>query len=323
MSTGKRTDVASGRKLEKTWVVCLLALICCALWGSAFPCIKAGYQLFGIASEDTASVILFAGVRFFLAGILTILIGSIQQRRLLRVGVSSLHKVLILALFQTVLQYIRFYLSLAHTSAVNASILDGTVWFFAILVSALIFRSERFTGRKALGCLLGFAGIVLVSINGTTFQLSFGGGDVLMLLAAFSSSFSHAFLRVFTQSEDPVTLSGHQFLIGGLVMVILGFLFGGRLHPVSPAAFVLLIYMALISAVAYTLWGILLKYNPVSRVCVFGFMTPVFGVLLSALFVGEHGSIGVFTLLALLLVSAGIVVIQMQSRQKNKSGIQE
>jgi drug/metabolite transporter (DMT)-like permease len=42
----------------------------------------------------------------------------------------------------------------------------------------------------------------------------------------------------------------------------------------------MLLYLALVSAVAYSLWGILLKYNPISRVAVFGFMTPVFGVIL-------------------------------------------
>lgn len=51
--------------------------------------------------------------------------------------------------------------------------------------------------------------------------------------------------------------------------------------------FGLLFYMACISAVAYTLWGILLKYNPISRVAVFGFMNPVFGVILSAMVLGE------------------------------------
>ena len=31
--------------LKKTWVVCLLAMVCCFLWGSAFPCIKTGYRI--------------------------------------------------------------------------------------------------------------------------------------------------------------------------------------------------------------------------------------------------------------------------------------
>ena len=59
--------------MRKTWVVCLLAMICCLLWGSAFPCIKVGYKLFQVDSTDTAAQILFAGCRFTLAGVLVIL----------------------------------------------------------------------------------------------------------------------------------------------------------------------------------------------------------------------------------------------------------
>ena len=40
----------------------------CLLWGSAFPCIKIGYGLFGIASTDVASIIAFAGARFLISG---------------------------------------------------------------------------------------------------------------------------------------------------------------------------------------------------------------------------------------------------------------
>lgn len=63
--------------LENKIVVFLLAIMCCLLWGSAFPSIKIGYNLFGIDSTDIMSQILFAGIRFFLAGIFTIIFGSI------------------------------------------------------------------------------------------------------------------------------------------------------------------------------------------------------------------------------------------------------
>ena len=76
------------------------------------------------------------------------------------------------------------------------------------------------------------------------------------------------------------------------------------------ASIALLIYMAMISAVAYTLWGILLKYNPVGKVAVFGFTNPIFGVILSAVFLGEKNqAFGVQGLVALVLVSVGIFMV--------------
>ena len=65
-------------KLSRLWVVFLLAMLSCFLWGSATPAIKIGYETFGIASSDTVSIILFAGIRFFLAGILVIIVQSVM-----------------------------------------------------------------------------------------------------------------------------------------------------------------------------------------------------------------------------------------------------
>ena len=65
--------------LQKTPIAALLALFCSALWGSAFPCVKIGYDLFGIDKASTPSIILFAGVRFFIAGIMVIIIGMSSQ----------------------------------------------------------------------------------------------------------------------------------------------------------------------------------------------------------------------------------------------------
>ena len=64
--------------------VAALAVFCCALWGSATPVIKIGYRLFAIRGGALGDLFLFAGVRFALSGELTILIGSLGQRRFLR-----------------------------------------------------------------------------------------------------------------------------------------------------------------------------------------------------------------------------------------------
>ncbi len=71
-----------------------------------------------------------------------------------------------------------------------------------------------------------------------------------------------------------------------------------------------------VDAMAYALWGILLKYNPVSKVAIYGFTNPVIGVLLSALLLGEGGqAFSVKNLLALLCVCIGIIVVNLWKRQ--------
>ena len=297
--------------LQRNWVVALLALVCCLLWGSAFPCVKIGYNLFSIASDDTASQILFAGLRFTLAGILTIAIGSALSKKILVPAKTSWGMVSKLCLFQTVLQYLLFYIALAHTSGVKGSIIEASNVFLAILISSLIFHYEKLGKWKILGCLLGFAGVVLINLNGTGLDASMSFlGEGFMLLSTLSYAISSVLLKRYGQKENPVTLSGYQFFLGGIIMAAAALAMGGRLHGFTVKSTALLVYMAMISAVAYSIWGILLKHNPVGKVAVFGFMNPVFGVVLSALLLHEQNQ--AFTiqgLISLILVCMGIFLV--------------
>ena len=305
-------------RMQSTVVVWLGALICCALWGSAFPCIKIGYQMFEIPQDAVATQILFAGLRFTLAGILVILIGSVLSGNLLKINRQNAPKILKLSLLQTVLQYLFFYIGLANTTGVKASIIEGVNVFIAIFVASLIFRQEKLTMGKLAGCLIGFAGVVLVNLNGNGLDMSFHlNGEGFIFLSTVAYAFSSVYLKRYSKTENPVLLSGWQFVAGGLVMTIMGLLMGGKITKVTAAGIAMLFYLACISAVAYSLWGILLKYNPVSRVAVFGFMNPVFGVILSAFLLGEREQAsGIKSIMALILVSIGIYITAKVKEEK-------
>lgn len=303
-------------------VVMFLAGVCCFLWGSATPAIKTGYRLFQIDSTDTSSILLFAGTRFFLAGILVIAWHSLTSRKWILPPRESALAIVELALSQTILQYVFFYVGLSHATGVHGAIITGTNVFFSILFASLVFRYETLNGRKLAGCLLGFAGIVIVNLSGSgsegLFDVSFLG-EGFVLLAQIFYAISSALVKKYSRQFDVVTLSGYQFMIGGLALMVIGVASGGTLAGATgPSAYVLLLYMGFLSAVAYTLWGVLLKYNPVSRVTIFGFMNPMFGVLLSAVFLGESGQALTWnTLAALILVSLGIYVVNGgKSQQK-------
>lgn len=303
------------KTLQKGWVVCLLAMICCFLWGSAFPCIKIGYDYFSIASNDTASQILFAGSRFILAGILTVAIGSILSHKLLVPAKKSWGMVFNLSMAQTVIQYLLFYIGLANTTGVKSSIIEASNVFFAILGSSLLFHYEKLGKTKILGCLLGFAGVVLINLNGTGLDASMSFlGEGCILLSTLSYALSSILIKKYSQKENPVTLSGYQFALGGLIMAIAGFALGGRLRGFTFRSTMLLVYMAIISAVAYSIWGILLKYNPVGKVAVYGFTNPIFGVILSAILLKEQNQ--AFTiqgLISLILVCIGIYMVNKET----------
>ncbi len=293
--------------LQKTWVVAALALLCCVLWGSATPCIKIGYSLFGIEG-DTAGQILFAGIRFILAGILTVVIGSVIAKKPLIPQKGSLKYVLALSMVQTVIQYVFFYIGHAYAKGVSAAIVNGSNVFIAILVAVFVFKTEKMTLKKLIGCVMGFAGVITVSLSGGAVGFSLMG-EGFILVAALSYAFSTVMLKLFSKYENPVTLSGWQFFVGGIIMTAAALLFGGRVTVNSPVSVGLLFYMACISAVAYSVWGLLMKYNEVSKVSVFGPFNPISGTVLSAIFLKEADALGPQVIIALCLVSAGILIV--------------
>lgn len=144
--------------LTRPWVVGLAASFCCLLWGSAFPAVKIGYQLLGIGGEDSAAQIVYAGLRFFIAGILIVLFKCGKERRLVLPGKHAWPLIIKLGLVQTAVQYFFFYIGMAHTSGVKGSVITASNVFWAILISALIFRFERLGAKKLLGCPVRLSG---------------------------------------------------------------------------------------------------------------------------------------------------------------------
>ena len=304
--------------LTRPAVVTLLACLCCLLWGSAVPFINLGYRLFSIPEGETASQILFAGCRFTLAGLLAVLIASVPRRRFVLPQPGNWGRVARLSLVQTIAQYVFFYIGVAHTTSVKGSIIQGLNAFVTILIACYVFRSERMSARKWLGGLIGLAGIVLVNMDGTRIDPSVSlFGEGFLVISMVAAAFSSGLIKRYSQHEEPVCLSGWQFVLGGLTMIAVGLLLGGQLHPQRMLALPVLLYLAMISAVAYSLWAVLLKHNPVSRVAVFTFLQPVFGVLLSLLLVDRGADVPLLRYgAALALVCASIAVVNSAQQRE-------
>lgn len=300
-------------RLTHPAVVCALALLCTFLWGSAFPSVKVGYELFSIAGGDTGSQILFAGYRFTLAGVLTWIISTVTSHRPALPKREIRSRVVLLGLIQTTMQYLFFYIGLSNTTGVKGSIITASNSFFSILLAHFMIRGEKMTLRKGIGCLLGFAGVVVINFSSSGFGGGFSlTGEGFMLISCFAYGLAAVYVKTFAHKDNPFTITAYQLLIGGVLLILMGVLMGGEVHGFTAKSSLLLFYMAVISSVAFSLWTLLLKYNPVGTVSIYGFTNPVFGVILSALFLGEQA----FTLQnlgALILVSLGIIVVNRVS----------
>ena len=301
----------------KKKVIYIFATMCCMLWGSAFPAVKSGYEVFNIASEDIPSKLVFAGYRFFLAGLIVLFIALLSKKELFKFNKRQLGQIALLGITQTCLQYIFFYLGLAYISGAKGSILSGTGAFFSVIIAHYIYINDKLNLKKTLGCIIGFIGVIIVNFDSQLLGSSFTiKGEGAILISALILSASSIYGKKLTQSMDSVVVTGYQLFIGGAVLIGLGYGFNGSISGFTIKSTSLLIYLAMLSSIAFSLWTILLKYNNVGTVAVFNFLTPIFGSILSAIFLHEN----IWELknaIALICVCIGIWLVNRESNKKN------
>lgn len=287
-------------------IVFACATLCCLLWGSSYPAIKSGYELFQIATNDIPSKVVFAGYRFVFAGMLLLLLALAQRKPIGRLSPRQFGQLTVLGLTQTAIQYTFFYIGLAYTTGAKGSIMNATATFFSVMLAHFIYQNDRISYNKALGCILGFAGVMIVNFNSGLQDFHFvWNGDGFVVLAAFILSAATLYGKRISQTVDPMVMTGWQLAIGGVMLVVGGYMTGGTLALPSVKAAAILGYLTLLSSVAFALWSLLLKYNRVSMIAPFNFLVPVAGTVLSAIFLGEN-ILEIKYAVALVLVCSGI-----------------
>lgn len=307
------------RLLTNKWSVVAIAVFCSLLWGSAFPVLKISYEEFQIAPDDVIAKIVFAGLRFLLAGLIVLGFLMIINIKQLFVTRKQLMILLVLGIVQTALQYFFFYNGLANVTGMQGAILNSSGTFFTVLLAHFFYVNDKMTIQKAIGLLAGFGGIIIANWGqGFSFQFTFTG-EGFMILSGVTSAVATIMAKELAKGIHPFAITGWQFTLGAIVLLIIGLpQLGENAIVFTPFGWGLFIYSALLSAVAFALWYSLLKYNPAGEITMYKFIVPVSGSILSTLFVpGE--SITPAILFALALVALGIIIVNMKP-QNNRNG---
>jgi drug/metabolite transporter (DMT)-like permease len=292
-----------------TWppVVIFLALACALLWGSAFPLVKIGFKMLQI-EQSTGGKLYFAAYRFLLAGLMIFGALLVSGTPVLLPTGKDYALLLLLGLLQTTLQYIFFYIGLSNTTGMKASIISGAGSFFLALSSHWWIKDDVLTTQKNMGLILGFFGIVLVNLKQGQFNFEFHlTGEGFILLTALTSTCGMLLVKKNALRIHPPLLSAYQLTLGALVLLVIAWTLEppGILH-FSSATFLLLLYLSFVSAVAFSLWYVLVKYNQLTSIAVYRFLIPVSGTFLSAAILEEEHLTWV-ALLSLGLVSLGMI----------------
>lgn len=292
--------------------VTIIATLCCLLWGSAYPAIKNGYILFNIYTSDISSKLVFAGYRFTIAGIILLFIAHKYGKKVFNISKKNISNIFLLGAIQTTLQYIFFYVGISNTTGVKSSIMNATGTFFSIILAHYIYKNDKLNMQKIIGCIVGFIGVMIVNFSDDLLKFSFSfRGEGFIIIAAFIFSLGAIYAKKLTETMDVMVVTGYGLSIGGIILMFLGILSGGRVYNFTMASSLLLIYLALLSSAAFSLWNLLLKYNKVGTVSVFNFLIPIFGSILSAFFLREN-ILEYKNIIALVLVCLGIWMVNKE-----------
>ena len=268
------------------WVV-IFALSAAIAWGWAYPLIKLGFAEFGITQMMTGSKMLFAGVRFTLAGLIVLVIAAASGRRFAVANSAGWFYVLLFALLNTGLHYYFFYVGLSYSDGARAAILNSLGTFMLVLMACIFFKSDKLTVNKIVGCALGFAGIMALNIGaahggGFTFM-----GDGMIVLNALCGAFAGLMTRGLGKRVDVFVGTGYSLAFGGVMLVVPGMMLGGTLPNVTFTGVVILLLLTCISALGFTLYNKLLTCNPVGKVAIFNSLIPVVGAVTSCMCLNE------------------------------------
>lgn len=263
----------------------LLALLCALLWGSAFPVIKLVYAHWEEAGVEVglSEIWLFAGVRFTMAGF-GLLPTARRPFQELRATPASL--MIGFTLSQTFFQYVFFYLAVSVAGGALAAMLVATGSFWWMLLAPIFTNGASRPSRvQWLAVAAGGVGVTLaVYAPGAGAGKPFLG-MVLQLAATFCGAVGMIFFGRIKPTMGARAATGLSLGLGGLGLIVLAFpAWQNAVHLFD--AFVLgwTLWLAFVSAAAFSLWNHLSTLYPVPLLASYRFLIPVCGVVESLIF---------------------------------------
>lgn len=279
------------------------ALLATFLWGTLFPMVKLGYDAYNIIT--TGDILFFAGIRFTVCGALICLYAFITDKASFKGVKNTLVPVLLSGLFAIILHYSFTYSALKLTDSSKTAILKQIGVLFYVCFSSMFFKEDKLTVKKLIGVLMGFVGII--AINANAGGISFNIGDALIIAASFCTVFSNVISKKVFQTVKPITSTGISQLFGGIVLLMIGDLWGGGMDFVFEKSAFIMVYICFASIFSYSIWFTVVKNGELSKLFIIKFAETVFACIFGAILLGEN-IFKVQYILAFLLIAGGIYI---------------
>ena len=298
---------------KNKYSVVILALVVSFLWGSLFSVIKIGYREFAISSKDVWAILLFAGLRFFLSGVLLVGEETIREKRINLPVWDEFKSIFIVSLFTVILHYAFTYTALSLCDSSKSAVLKQIGFLFVPCIMFMIRKDEKFSIYKVMAGALGFISVIIINLDGMNFI--FGIGELLVILASFSNVAGQIISKNVFDKYRPARVVAYGQFVGGLVLMGFGYILGGRIFVWTLSSVAVLLYICAASIVANLLWNTLIKYNDMSKLSVLKSADPIFATAFSAVLLGEN-VFRVEFVIAIALVVVAIVISNLKLNKK-------
>jgi len=260
----------------------LQVLICACLWGSAFPVIKNSYALLNL--DSYGKQLMFAGTRFTLAGLL--ILPFCRRSLFSSIAKAPKAKLAAIALGQTYFQYLFFYYAMSVSSGTLGSLLVGAGSFWWVILAPVLTKSPP--PRPLHWLLLAFC---TIGIALAVYAPGAGSGNVILGAAGFlAATFSGSVAAVYMKQVAPIsgsrTTTAFSLFSGGMLLMLSASAYAvDYFSQLSWQVFGITLYLAFLSATAFTIWNRLIEQYSVNLLSAFRFLIPLMGVIESTLFI--------------------------------------
>ncbi len=282
--------------LSKSKVIGGIAMVV-LIWGSVWPIYK--------IALNYAPPILFAGLRSILAGLLfsTFLFRKWRKIRLKEVW----HIYLISSIFNVIIFYGCQSIGLQYLPAGLFSVI---VYLQPVLVVLLawLWLKESLTTMKVVGIIIGFLGVIFVSLEGITGKVS-TIGILLALITGIGWAIGTIYVKKKTTLVNGFWLVAIQNLIGGIFLFIVGMSIEETSSIKWNLPFIVtLLYGAIFGVtIAFLIYNKLMSAGEASKVSSFTFLVPLISVLIGTLFLNEAFTLSL--LVGMILILGSIFMI--------------
>lgn len=295
-----------------------LAILACLLWSTAFAGIKIGLRY-----TDPFS---FAGIRFMLAGLMLAPFWWRKCREKGKAIRENLHLIVLVGFFQTFVLYALFYFGITMVSGAVTAIIIGASPLVAALLAHHCMGNDPLTPAKTGSLGLGVVGVIVLCLSREPWNTPAGlkelAGIGLLLLSTVTSAYGNILVARSRKSMEPVMLNSLQIFLGGLMLFLLSLPLEGLPRRALPLEYyAVLLWLAALSAIAFSLWFVLLSRPgvQVSWLNLWKFIIPVFGALFSWLLLPDE-SPTLSSLTGMLCIALSIILFNLAALRQERRG---